>query len=216
MLCKVLYGQHACVPSGNVATGSGGSFSYTIGQMFYHSVVASDNCSCHEGVQHACELLFFSDSLELIEHHSGELLLVNNSENLWETFQWYHNGQPVGTDNFYFEEGGLQGDYYVVVTDIDGNETYSYHYFYAVDQLASTKLVVFPVPLDANKVLNVYYSNPTAVSETSLMSIFSLDGRLVKEVTIKREERQAIDLGSLSRASYMLRVGKDITKIIVP
>lgn len=58
LLCfglKGTFGQEAVVPSGGRATGSGGSLSYTVGQVFYR-VQAGPVASLSEGVQQPYEI----------------------------------------------------------------------------------------------------------------------------------------------------------------
>ena len=49
-----------------------------------------------------------------------DVVTVVNPEGRFNSFKWYHNGEFVSDQEFYCEEGGLTGSYYLEVTTTDG------------------------------------------------------------------------------------------------
>ncbi|MCR9229061.1 MAG: hypothetical protein NXH90_16700 [Flavobacteriaceae bacterium] len=59
----------------------------------------------------------------LIRRQWDDVLVFDNSSERFVAWQWYKNGSPVpgATKQYYAEEGGVDGTYYVEATDRDGN-----------------------------------------------------------------------------------------------
>jgi hypothetical protein len=64
---------------------------------------------------------------------SGRMVICNNSTDSYKSYQWYLNNQAISgaTDQYYTEESGLNGSYYVIVTTQGGisltSDTLSVH-----------------------------------------------------------------------------------------
>lgn len=58
---------------------------------------------------------------------SGRMLVCNNSANDYTSYQWYLNGQPINgaTGQYYAQENGLNGSFYVVVKTLLGTQLQS-------------------------------------------------------------------------------------------
>jgi|GEM_PF-961261 len=58
---------------------------------------------------------------------SGRMLVCNNSANDYTSYQWYLNGQPINgaTGQYYTQENGLNGDFYVIVKTLLGTQLQS-------------------------------------------------------------------------------------------
>ena len=66
---QLLFSQDAVVPSGGEGQGSGGTISYTVGQVFYH-YYPGDEANITEGVQQAYEISVITDSdLDVYNFH---------------------------------------------------------------------------------------------------------------------------------------------------
>ncbi|RAJ83374.1 IPT/TIG domain-containing protein [Chitinophaga dinghuensis] len=59
----------------------------------------------------------------MIRQHWNDVLLFDNSSNDYRAWQWYKNNSIVAgaTGQYYSENGGLNGTYYVMATDKSGN-----------------------------------------------------------------------------------------------
>jgi hypothetical protein len=64
---------------------------------------------------------------------SGRMVLCNNSTDSYTSYQWYLNNQAISgaTGQYYTQESGLNGSYYVIVTAQGGisltSDTLSVH-----------------------------------------------------------------------------------------
>ena len=76
---QLMYSQNALVASGGDATGSGGSSSYSIGQVVY-STYSNENGSVSEGVQHPIELVTLTNA-ELKSVSLSAVLYPNPAQN---------------------------------------------------------------------------------------------------------------------------------------
>jgi len=76
---QLMYSQNALVVSGGDATGSGGSSSYSIGQIVY-STYSNENGSVSEGVQQPIELVTLTNA-ELKSVSLSAVLYPNPTQN---------------------------------------------------------------------------------------------------------------------------------------
>ena len=55
---------------------------------------------------------------------SGRMLVCNNSANTYTAYQWYLNNQSISgeTGQYYTQENGLNGSYFVIVTTQNGTQ----------------------------------------------------------------------------------------------
>lgn len=120
-------------------------------------------------------------------------------------FQWYKDGEPLAgaTESFYYEEGGLNGVYYAVVTTADGavmrlcdKEVRPSTAFAAV---GADGFSAFPVPTDAGALLTVFLPE-----NACLLEIYNGFGLQVGSVAVGGG--RMLDLRAPATAGvYMLR-----------
>ena len=113
-----------------------GDYACTI--VFYADASSSAECSATTP-----QTLTFSVAMDGFVHRKdNDVVFVDNSgkhsdDNLtFVAYQWYKNGEPLegGTGQFYYEYLGLNGFYYVVMTDADGRQYRSCEYEYRPTQ----------------------------------------------------------------------------------
>ncbi len=86
-------------------------------------------------------------------------------------FQWYKNGEPLAgaTESFYYEEGGLNGVYYAVVTTTEGTTmrlcAKEVRPSTALDAVSADGFSAFPVPADARAALSIFLPENTRLLE---------------------------------------------------
>lgn len=103
------------------------------------------------------------------EKWTDVLFVDNNDKNCtpecdndlkFNAYQWYKNGKLLEgeTGQYYYEEGGLNGVYYVVLTDTLGNEyrTCEIERRLTIDEDGNiVPLRIAPVPVDAGQIVNI-------------------------------------------------------------
>ena len=152
------------LPTGNRITVNApvaaiGTYSLTI--QFYNKTEGGSTCDGHE------QTISFSIDLAGYVHQKwSDVLFVDNSDKNCEPdcesdltftqYQWYKDGEPVedATGQYYFEEGGLNGVYHVILTTADGTTLRTCDYEIrpntAIDNIQPTKksnLQIYPNPL---------------------------------------------------------------------
>lgn len=151
-----------------------------------------------EDKDHSCpglsDTLAFSTGLPGYVHAKwNDVLFVDNNDKngipdaesdlKFTAYQWYKNGEPVegATRQVYWEEGGLNGVYYVLLTDVSGNVYRSCD----VEQRppssktpAQETIAVSPMPVDAGAEM---YIKATA---NGCCEIFDLAGNLLCRLPI--------------------------------
>ncbi|MEO6684342.1 MAG: T9SS type A sorting domain-containing protein [Dyadobacter sp.] len=223
------YAQKASVSSGGDATGSGGSVSYSIGQVFYNTNSAAGGV-VRQGVQQTVNnsplpvtLVSFEVSPITVEN-SQQILIhwetTSETNNDFFTIERSANGKTfaelsrvnvLGNSNAlkkYSITDPLPNKgisyYRLKQTDLDGTFSYSKIRSVRIDNLSNT--IAYPNPV-------IGYLHVTAIkSETRSYKIFDLDGRLVEENKLAEGESK-INMSRLSPATYVVQiVGKSEIK----
>lgn len=141
----------------------------------------------------------------------NKLILIDNSNNEYYSFQWYRNGEliPGATDQSYYEEDGLDGTYHVVVNYSTDDSEYK-----SICPMTVTKTVVedvssmslYPNPIANSDVLNLTLSvEGSSSDEQSTLSIYNTSGRLVFKQIVGNGEN-TLNLSDLVSGIYTVRV----------
>ena len=109
-----------------------------------------------------------------------DVLICDNSSNMFVAYQWYKNDVPIAgeTKQFYSEAGGLNGRYYVMAQVADGGWGKSN---VMICGIAAAKLKVNPTILKRSEMC-VVCVNVDDVQEDIFLGVFDVLGRLVKRV----------------------------------
>lgn len=213
-LCfTTLQAQEAVVTSGGELSGNGGQASYTIGQTVYHTTVVDGGAS-FEGVQQPLYYVV-SGEVVIIEHHSGQMLICENKDGRWYSFKWYRDDVLIDVKNYTYEENGLNGIYYLVVTDADGDEHYSQQYSYSTDEVSAKSLLIYPVPLAAGEHLNIVYSDTEEANIHVPFQLYDVEGKCLIEDEVILGQRLTINTSRLKPGVYTISVANEISKIII-
>ena len=91
-------------------------------------------------------------------------------------YQWYKDGEPISgaTGQVYVEQGGLNGEYYAILTDTAGNEYQTCPYEVRPTALSNQEnaLYIYPTILNPNEKINIL--SP----QDGHISIISIDGKI--------------------------------------
>jgi hypothetical protein len=127
------------------------------------------------------------------------------------TYQWYRDGVAIAGANLQSYTYNLSGNYQVEVTNTVGCFTNSAGYVVGQSgggiglfELKLSDLEVYPNP--SNGEFNIALSKPG--QEELTVSLYSLDGRKVYEMTDRSDEngQLKIDVGHLPTANYVIYI----------
>lgn len=214
-----LMSQSALVAGGGDIYSEQGVSSYSLGQLI--TSYTYDDYTFSDGVQHAYELWLTTGKIVVIEHYSGEMLICANPNDEWASFQWYHNGLPVSTDNYCFEEGGLTGNYYVEVMDHNGNYFTSIYYSYSQSAFSRATLILYPNPVTLESTCNILYQRSYSEMQSDeeeyvMMSIQDISGKVIYTTKLKVDYNQKFDFSSrLGKGVYFLIINDIVEKLII-
>ncbi|WP_159476557.1 T9SS type A sorting domain-containing protein [Dyadobacter sp. 3J3] len=214
--------QQANVSSGGNATGSGGSVSYSLGQIFYTSVAVS-NGKVSQGVQQPFDsaplpvTLVSFEALPMVSENGPKVLIS------WETTSEINN-------DFFTVERSVNGITFAEAAqvDVDANsktlkkynwtdpfpypgvsyyrlkqtdldQTFAYSTIKAVRINNITNTVAYPNPVQS------YLYVSSVKNEIRSYQIFDLTGKLVRESKLSETENK-INMSGLSPAAYVIRI----------
>lgn len=127
----------------------------------------------------------------LVVQHWTDVLFFDNKSNHFTTWQWYKNGKSVSgaTRQYYSENQPLNGIYYVIATDTNGNQIKSC----PIETIGSSftkKLKIYPNPA---RPLN-QFTLECDFSESQLngaqITIFDITGKLVQTISNVKAQNQ--------------------------
>ncbi len=222
LLCVKVSAQSSPVSSGGEASGSGGTASYTLGQVVFSSYSTKGGYII-EGVQQAytdvelpISLLAFNATVTNNRQVALSWLTVSESNNQYFTIERSTDGVSFSmaikvkgkgdkTSNQNYDAvdaSPVSGiSYYrLKQTDIDGRSTYSKSI--KVNITASEgELSAYPNP--TTTILNLRITD--AVSKKLIYLIYSIDGKLIEQQKISTD-LTAISTSKLINGTYLLQV----------
>lgn len=139
---------------------------YGLRIRFYTATVGESECKGPE-----MEVRFSLDIAGYVHRKWNDVVFVDNSDKNCEpnceedltfvAWQWYRDGVvlPGATGQYYYEQGGLNGFYYVEMTTEDGTVYRSCQYeirpTQALDNVEESRLRIYPVPTFSGSELHV-------------------------------------------------------------
>ena len=159
------------------------------------------------------ELYSFSFTINLsstlVVSKFDDVVLLNNSDNRFTSYQWYKNDQLIAgaTEQFYCDPQGLSGSYYVVTTTTDGATLRTCPVtFYANASSRKAGVKVYPNPAVSGLPFGVEI---TGVNEQNLsdavLRIFSNQGILMYETSeVKSHNQVTLNVGTYG--VYLIRI----------
>jgi hypothetical protein len=121
----------------------------------------------------------------------NDVIFVDNNSNdatdlKFTSYQWYRNGKAIegATGQYYYQEGGLNGIYYVVMQTTDGQQYISCEKVIVPKTSAPTeKIVVYPVPVEANMPVIIEIPFATEDLATGQLEVYNALGILMTHYT---------------------------------
>ena len=136
-----------------------------------------------------------------------DVITVVNTESMFESYRWYHNGELVDTTEYYNEVGGLTGKYYLVATTHSGVEICSCESdFSAAPEVSMT---VFPNPTvdDITVAGNLIETGAT-------ISVIDGNGKEWLRKTVETDGSETVRVSQMPQGMYIVKVGDKVVSFI--
>ncbi len=129
----------------------------------------------------------------LITQHWSDVLFFDNKNKDFVSWQWYKNGTAIsGATRQYFNENqALNGAYYVIATDKDGNKIKSC-LFEITGKVFSNNIKIYPNPVKASTEFTLECNFSEAQLKSATIDIFDINGKLIQTVSNIKTQNQII------------------------
>ena len=116
----------------------------------------------------------------LISQHWTDAIFFDNSSGDYVSWQWYKNGQPVAgaTNPFYTDTPTLQGQYFVVATNKDGQQIESCILNITANAPIPGGIKVYPNPVSAGGTVTVTSNYPAAALHGAVLQVADINGNV--------------------------------------
>ena len=124
-------------------------------------------------------------SSSLVREHWNDVLLFDNTSNEFVQWQWYKNGSaiPGATNDYYSESPSLNGQYYVIATESDGQQVQTCPLTISSSTTYVAGIKVFPNPVNSGQSATITLNYTTAALQGALLQIIDMTGKTWKQVT---------------------------------
>lgn len=111
-----------------------------------------------------------------------DVLICDNSVYELVAYQWYKDDMPIEgeTNQYYSEEGGLNGSYYVMAKDADGNWGKSNTII--CQKRNNSRLKVTPTVVKKNEKCMVTINRSATNGEVVYLNVFNAVGQMIREI----------------------------------
>ncbi|WPO78269.1 T9SS type A sorting domain-containing protein [Flavobacterium sp. KACC 22761] len=129
----------------------------------------------------------------LITQHWSDVLFFDNKNKDFVSWQWYKNGTAISgaTRQYFSENQALNGAYYVIATDKNGNKIKSC-LFEIKDQVFSNKMKIYPNPVRTSSEFTLECNFSEAQLKGAVIDIFDINGKLIQTVSNVKTQNQII------------------------
>ena len=140
----------------------------------------------------------------------SDVVCVNNSENIFNSYQWYHDGVAIegATKQYYYQEGGLTGVYYAVVNLGEATEGRTCERDFGTPSAAKT-LTVSPNPVVADAIVRLSGFD----GEEHTLQLFNAYGQQLLSITFTGNEYR-LDLSAMPQGAYLISVDGERAKAL--
>jgi hypothetical protein len=127
----------------------------------------------------------FYASASLIAQHWNDVIFFDNSSGDYVQWQWFKNGVPVvgDTSPYYSETPSLNGQYYVVATNQEGQQVQSCILTIAAGAAIPGGIKVYPNPANGGTRVTITSNYSSAALQGAILQILDLSGRVLQQVT---------------------------------
>lgn len=162
-------------------------FKGEIGKVYSFFAVATDSLGYTEKMKTDKEayIEFAEKTLDVTIHKKwDDVLICDNTSGEFVSYQWYKDNILIegATKQFYSEDGGLNGSYYVMVTTADGNTGKS-NIIICCDT-STPNMRVSPTILNKYEKCTISINNLPDATENLQIEIYNSAGILVKKMAL--------------------------------
>jgi hypothetical protein len=124
-------------------------------------------------------------SASLIGQHWSDVIFFDNSSDDYVQWQWYKDGAPVkgDTSQYYSETPSLNGQYYVVATNREGQQVQSCILSITANAPIPGGIKVSPNPANGGTQVTITSNYPSAALQGAILQVLDLSGRVLQQVT---------------------------------
>ena len=121
----------------------------------------------------------------LIRQHWKDVLFFDNSSNEYVSYQWYKNGTLINgaTNQYYKENGDLDGDYYAEAINTSGNTIVTCP-LTIIPQMEIRAIKVFPNPSASGETVNVQMNLPAAELQGAKLYLYNMIGSVLNTINV--------------------------------
>jgi uncharacterized RDD family membrane protein YckC len=127
----------------------------------------------------------FYQAISLITQHWNDVIFFDNSSGDYVQWQWYKNGVAVTGDTsaYYSETPSLNGQYYVVATNKEGQDVQSCTLTITPGSTIPGGIKVFPNPANPGASVTVVSNYPATALQGALLQVVDLTGKVLQQLT---------------------------------
>jgi MBG domain (YGX type) len=125
------------------------------------------------------------ESTSLIAQHWNDVIFFDNSSGDYVQWQWYKNGVAVAGDttSYYSETPSLNGQYYVIATNKDGQQVQSCALTVTAGAAIAGGIKVSPNPASKGAVVTVVCNYTVTALQGAVVQIADISGRILQQIT---------------------------------
>jgi hypothetical protein len=126
----------------------------------------------------------FYQATSLISEHWNDVIFFDNSSGDYVAWQWYKNDSliPGATSPYYSETPSLNGQYFVIATNKDGQEVQSCTLTIAGGAPIPGGIKVQPNPANKGQQVTVMCNYPVAALQGAVLQLVDLTGRVLQQI----------------------------------
>lgn len=124
-------------------------------------------------------------SSSLLTEHWNDALFFDNSSGDYVAWQWYKDGQAVAgaTNPFYSDTPTLNGQYFVIATNKDGQQIESCTLTITGSTPIAGGIKVYPNPANAGAVVTVTSNYPATALQGAVLQLVDINGNVRQKLT---------------------------------
>ncbi|HEY8403482.1 MAG TPA: T9SS type A sorting domain-containing protein [Flavobacteriales bacterium] len=132
--------------------------------------------------------------------------------NVYDTYQWYYNGEPIPGATTFYVLAELPGEYHVVVTTTYGCHLTSeqYNLMVGVQEHDSLLYRIYPNPVESELTIQRVESG----AEQTLRIVDALGKAVLYQLISSGATTIAVDMSSLSPGIYVVELGNAKTRLV--
>jgi MBG domain (YGX type) len=160
------------------------------------------------------------ESVSLITEHWNDVLFFDNSSGDYVDWQWYKNGVAVAGDTtpYYTEQPSLNGQYYVIATNKDGQQIQSCTLTITPGVSIPGGIKVFPNPARPGATVTVGCNYTGSSLQGASLQIADISGRVLQVITNVQPSMEVTmpSAGGIYIVNLMLSNGQKVsTNVLV-